>query len=138
MDESSITGGEDTQNKYNDMTSGGSNLVSSRSAKKPPYSYAQLIAQAISSAPDQQLTLSQIYSYIASKFGYYRIEDKGWQNSIRHNLSLNRNFVKVARQQNEPGKGSFWRIDPNSELKIVEQAFNRKARSPLDSATYVI
>ena len=97
--------------------------------KKPPYSYAQLIAQAISSSPDQQLTLSQIYSYISSKFGYYRIDDKGWQNSIRHNLSLNRNFVKIARQQNEPGKGSFWRIEPTSEIKVIEQAFSRKSRS---------
>ena len=97
--------------------------------KKPPYSYAQLIAQAISSSSEQQLTLSQIYSYISSKFAYYKLDDKGWQNSIRHNLSLNRNFVKVARQQNEPGKGSFWRIEPTSEIKVIEQAFSRKSRS---------
>jgi hypothetical protein len=98
-------------------------------AKKPPYSYAQLIAQAISSSNEQQLTLSQIYSYISKKFGYYRLDDKGWQNSIRHNLSLNRNFVKIARQTNEPGKGSFWRIEPTSEIKVIEQAFSRKSRS---------
>jgi hypothetical protein len=107
--------------------SNGSNNNST--VKKPPYSYAQLIAQAISSSAEQQLTLSQIYSYISSKFGYYRLDDKGWQNSIRHNLSLNRNFVKIARQQNEPGKGSFWRIEPTSEIKVIEQAFSRKSRS---------
>lgn len=102
---------------------------SSDNSKKPPYSYAQLIAQAICSSQEQQLTLSQIYSYISSKYSYYKLDDKGWQNSIRHNLSLNRNFVKVARQQNEPGKGSFWRIEPTSELKVVEQAFSSKSRS---------
>ena len=32
-----------------------------------------------------------------------------------------RYFVKVARSQEEPGKGSFWRIDPASEIKLVEQ-----------------
>ena len=32
-----------------------------------------------------------------------------------------RYFVKVARSQEEPGKGSFWRIDPASEVKLVEQ-----------------
>ena len=99
------------------------------SGKKPPYSYAQLIAQAISSSDEQQLTLSQIYSFIASKYNYYKLDDKGWQNSIRHNLSLNRHFVKVARNQNEPGKGSFWRIEPTNEIKVIEQAFNRKSRS---------
>ncbi|XP_037774272.1 forkhead box protein K2-like isoform X7 [Penaeus monodon] len=93
---------------------------------KPPYSYAQLIVQAISSATDKQLTLSGIYSYITKHYPYYRTADKGWQNSIRHNLSLNRYFVKVPRSQEEPGKGSFWKIDPASESKLVDQAFKRR------------
>lgn len=48
------------------------------------------------------------------------------QNSIRHNLSLNRYFLKVARSQDEPGKGSFWRVDSASETKLVEQAFRKR------------
>lgn len=46
---------------------------------KPPYSYAQLIVQAISSAQDKQLTLSGIYAYITKHYPYYRTADKGWQ-----------------------------------------------------------
>ena len=46
---------------------------------KPPYSYAQLIVQAITSAPDKQLTLSGIYAYITKNYPYYRTADKGWQ-----------------------------------------------------------
>jgi forkhead box protein K len=53
---------------------------------KPPYSYAQLIVQAISSAVDKQLTLSGIYSYITKNYPYYRTADKGWQ--VWHNSSL--------------------------------------------------
>ncbi|XP_054282865.1 forkhead box protein K1 isoform X2 [Macrosteles quadrilineatus] len=93
---------------------------------KPPFSYAQLIVQAVASVTDKQLTLSGIYSYITKNYPYYRTADKGWQNSIRHNLSLNRYFIKVPRSQEEPGKGSFWRIDPQSETKLIEQAFRRR------------
>ncbi|RXN03501.1 forkhead box K1-like protein [Labeo rohita] len=99
---------------------------SPKDESKPPYSYAQLIVQAISSAPDRQLTLSGIYAHITKHYPYYRTADKGWQNSIRHNLSLNRYFIKVPRSQEEPGKGSFWRVDPSSESKLVEQAFRKR------------
>ncbi|XP_068444987.1 forkhead box protein K1 isoform X2 [Clinocottus analis] len=99
---------------------------SPKDESKPPYSYAQLIVQAISSAADKQLTLSGIYAHITKHYPYYRTADKGWQNSIRHNLSLNRYFLKVARSQDEPGKGSFWRVDSASESKLVEQAFRKR------------
>lgn len=46
---------------------------------KPPYSYAQLIVQAILSATDKQLTLSGIYAHITKNYPYYRTADKGWQ-----------------------------------------------------------
>ncbi|XP_078611594.1 forkhead box protein K1-like isoform X21 [Branchiostoma floridae x Branchiostoma japonicum] len=97
-----------------------------RDNSKPPYSYAQLIVQAITSANDKQLTLSGIYAHITKNYPYYRTADKGWQNSIRHNLSLNRYFIKVPRSQEEPGKGSFWRIDPSCEAKLTEQAWRRR------------
>lgn len=95
---------------------------------KPPYSYAQLIVQAISAAPDKQLTLNGIYSYITRNYPYYKTADKGWQNSIRHNLSLNRYFVKNPRNHEEPGKGSFWRIETTNETKLLDQAYRRRRK----------
>ncbi|KAK7123239.1 hypothetical protein R3I94_020134 [Phoxinus phoxinus] len=114
---------ENSQSENDKEASGGD---SPKDDSKPPYSYAQLIVQAITMAGDKQLTLNGIYTHITKNYPYYRTADKGWQNSIRHNLSLNRYFIKVPRSQEEPGKGSFWRIDPSSEGKLVEQAFRKR------------
>jgi hypothetical protein len=80
---------------------------------KPSASYACLIAEAITSTEDQRLTLSGIYEYLIQHYDYFKHTKSGWQNSIRHNLSLNKAFKKLPRASGETGKGSFWIVDPN-------------------------
>ncbi|CAF5035171.1 unnamed protein product, partial [Rotaria magnacalcarata] len=53
--------------------------MNSKNSTKPPFSYAQLIVQAILSAPDKQMTLSQIYSFISAQYPYYEANNRGWQ-----------------------------------------------------------
>ncbi|KAI1423798.1 fork head domain-containing protein [Xylaria sp. FL1777] len=87
---------------------------------KPHYSYAQLITQAIISAPGEKLNLAGIYSYIVENYSYYRHQQpSGWQNSIRHNLSLNKAFSKAPRSTDEPGKGMKWEVVPEHRAEMV-------------------
>uniref|UniRef100_A0A8C5T073 Forkhead box protein G1 n=1 Tax=Laticauda laticaudata TaxID=8630 RepID=A0A8C5T073_LATLA len=93
---------------------------------KPPYSYIALIAMAILQSPQQQLPLSGICAFIRGRFAYYGRRFPAWQNSIRHNLSLNDCFVKVPRRPGSPGKGHLWRLHPASQGMFRNGSFLRR------------
>lgn len=101
---------------------------------KPPHSYATLIGMAILRAPNRRLTLSQIYKWISDTFSFYNAQDAGWQNSIRHNLSLNKAFIKQERPKDDKGKGNYWAIEPGMEAQFMKEKPTRKSAAASSAA----
>ncbi|NXQ57434.1 FOXJ1 protein, partial [Anthoscopus minutus] len=79
---------------------------------KPPYSYATLICMAMEASKKPKLTLAAICKWIRDNFSYFRRAHPSWQSAIRHNLCINKRFVKVPREKGEPGRGAFWKLHP--------------------------
>ncbi|KAI8647678.1 hypothetical protein BD408DRAFT_408317 [Parasitella parasitica] len=97
--------------------------VASEPNEKPPYSYATLIAHAILSSKDGRLTLNDIYKWISQNYLAFSLGNGGWQNSIRHNLSLNKKwFYKIDRRptQANPGKGCYWTLVAGMEQIFID------------------
>ncbi|CAB3403932.1 unnamed protein product [Caenorhabditis bovis] len=89
--------------------------------EKPPFSYSQLIRMAIENQPDKKIALSEIYEYIMEQFPFYKeCRNSSWKNSIRHNLSLNKQFQRLEKIQGK--KGSYWTCvaPPEKKPKILE------------------
>lgn len=95
---------------------------------KPAYSYVALIAMSIKESKEKKLTLSQIYQYIIDRFPFYEKNKKGWQNSIRHNLSLNECFLKIPREGGGERKGNYWTLDPSCEYMFEDGNYRRRRR----------
>lgn len=104
--------------------------------KKPNLSYAQLIGMAILRAPNRRLTLAQIYKWISDTFKFYQPNEAGWQNSIRHNLSLNKAFLKQERPKDDPGKGNYWVIKEGQEKQFVQR--DKQRRNTLSNGSGMI
>lgn len=96
--------------------------------EKPPYSFPCLIGLALKASESGHLCVREIYAHIVKHFPYFLTAKSGWKNSIRHNLSLNKYFVKVERREPANAKASLWTIAPQMHEQLdrdIKQCLSR-------------
>ncbi|XP_072941981.1 forkhead box protein L2-like isoform X2 [Epargyreus clarus] len=98
-------------------------------AKKPPYTYPELIERAL--REKGELTVSAIYQWISDRFPFYKANDERWKNSVRHNLSINPHFRKGARASQ--GAGHLWSLAANAIDLLPHRTYpaNEKTDEPI-------
>ncbi|OMJ21415.1 Forkhead box protein I1-A [Smittium culicis] len=108
---------------------GNNPIATYRKRRRPPFPYSIIISVAILKSSDKRMSLKEIYNWI--KENYPKIfsgSDIGWQNTIRHNLSLNSFFKRIPRYELyqrsydiRREKKSFWTIDVTKMDKITKE-----------------
>ena len=98
-------------------------------------SYAQLITRAIDSSPWKRLTLNEVYEWIVKFVPYFKDKTDpksswGWKNSIRHNLSLHNQFIRVpiiSSLSKGPVK-YVWTINPSFKNNSPYKKYSLKRK----------
>ncbi|NXK42312.1 FOXJ1 protein, partial [Piprites chloris] len=98
---------------------------------RPPYSYATLICMAMEASKKPKITLSAICKWISDNFCYFQPADPTWQSSIRHNLCINKRFIKVTREKSEPGRGAFWKLHSQYANRLKNRTFKEWRMQPV-------
>ncbi|KAH8723773.1 hypothetical protein GQ44DRAFT_619550 [Phaeosphaeriaceae sp. PMI808] len=91
--------------------------------------YAQLIHKALLQADGHTMILRDIYEWFEKNTDKASAsETKGWQNSIRHNLSMNGAFQKVDQPHEESRKGFMWRLTPEAIREGVKSTTRYRSK----------
>ncbi|USP76286.1 hypothetical protein yc1106_03560 [Curvularia clavata] len=93
--------------------------------------YAQLIYQALLNAPGHTMILRDIYEWFKNNTDKASAsETKGWQNSIRHNLSMNGAFEKVDQPGDDARRGFMWRLTEQAVREGVKSTTRYRSKQP--------
>ncbi|KAL2128267.1 hypothetical protein VTI74DRAFT_9439 [Chaetomium olivicolor] len=123
--------------------------VSEQNDGKGGEPYAKLIYRAFLSTPRRAMTLQEIYQWFRENTNKGKGASKGWQNSIRHNLSMNGAFNKRERKfstskdggtgnssRSDSGKKSTeWFLEPWAAAGVESTTRYRKGNQSRRSAT---
>ncbi|KAF8540515.1 hypothetical protein BDD12DRAFT_880464 [Trichophaea hybrida] len=79
--------------------------------------YAVIIYRALMSVPDKRMVLADIYDYFRQNQPARAERDSGWKNSIRHNLSMNGDFIKepLPDEPQDNAKRNIWVLSEHAQ-----------------------
>ncbi|KAI2640955.1 hypothetical protein GGS21DRAFT_547300 [Xylaria nigripes] len=102
--------------------------------------YARLIFKAFMTRDTHSMTLQELYQWFRENTDKAKGESKGWQNSIRHNLSMNGAFFKpeqkpssgdaAAPESQETKKSNEWKLQEWAVTEGVQSTTRYRKGNP--------
>ena len=88
---------------------------------------------AIESSPTKSTALNEIYRWMTPNYSYFAPNNKTWKSTIRHNLAVNKAFVKKPRPESSKGLGCLWTVD--ADVAIDTKLIRGKSYFPNPAAS---
>ncbi|KAF8941944.1 hypothetical protein BGZ47_007038 [Haplosporangium gracile] len=107
-------------------TTASGEIKMTRRRRRPNESYSTIIIKAIRNSPLQRLKLSEIYDYVSREIPTMDGNDKGWQNTVRHNLSHNKCFRRIVIKDEDLPSESADEDDGDSKPSTVPSSKQAK------------
>lgn len=79
--------------------------------------FTLMAVEAINKSEPRALTISEIFAFVCREYSQFSMEEKNWQNSIRHNLSITPGFQRIPKKE---GRGSLWVIRGGEHVMDAE------------------
>ncbi|KAL9115686.1 MAG: hypothetical protein Q9227_000054 [Pyrenula ochraceoflavens] len=97
--------------------------------------YAKLIWEAMMEKPDKRMTLKEIYNWFTERTNKPKdSQSNGWQNSIRHNLSMNHAFESEkgdpSARNSSKKSNNVWVLTPQAIEHGVESTTRYRNKCP--------
>ena len=89
--------------------------------KRPPYSISALIGMALKSAPENKMTVKDIYNFISDTFPFYSRSKRAWKSSVRQCLKSSSCFKQIT----DESKNVYWMLDPQSNVNFMRGSFQK-------------
>ena len=104
------------------------------STAKPSYTYASLVAQAINAQESRKCSAQGIFDFLARRWPWFRDGDTnqpGWQNSIKHNMTLSKGFLKLPLENpQDKAAPQLYMVDPEADTFFDGLNFRKKTVKP--------
>ena len=101
------------------FTSGPGDPSTNQQETRPPFTFAQMIVQALIPGYNYLgIPLPKIISFISQKYPFYRMQDESWQKTITQVLNINEGFEKVKSYKDDIAE--CWRMKDGFEPQILK------------------